>query len=292
MIPINQRQELLGYDHGLSVRKQASLLQVSRNKKYYKPKGENPFNLYLMKLIDQQYQRTPFYGVPRMTHYLNSLGLRPINEKRIQRLYKLMDIRAIGPNPYTSKSIPDHIKYPYLLRGLDINTPNQVWVADITYIPLKRGFMYLFAIMDLFSRYILAWDISNAMTSKWCKNVFDQCINWYPTPEIFNTDQGSQFSSEIWVNAMVDNGIRQSMDGKGRAIDNIFIERFWRSFKYEYLYLNAAISGIELYHETENYINFYNFERAHQSLNRKTPAEVFFRQKIFFTPTKYSAALV
>jgi putative transposase len=230
-MPVMERQDLLDADHGLSIRKQASLLQVSRNKKYYQPKGENSFNLYLMKLIDQQYQRTPFFGVPRMTDYLNGLGLRPINEKRVRRLYKLMDIRAIGPNPFTSKSNPDHTKFPYLLRDLEVNSPNQVWVADITYVPLRRGFMYLFAIMDLFSRFILAWDIANAMTAKWCKYVLDQCIYWYPTPEIFNTDQGSQFTSDIWVSAMKDNGIEQSMDGKGRAIDNVFIERFWRSYK-------------------------------------------------------------
>lgn len=164
-----------------------------------------------MKLIDQQYQRTPFYGVPRMTDYINGLGLRPVNEKRIRKLYKLLDVRAIGPNPYPGKSNPDLVKFLYLLRDLDIHSPNQVWVADITYVPLKRGFLYLFAIMDLYFRFILAWDISNAMTAKWCKYAFDQGISWYPTPEIFNTNQGSQFSSDIWVHAMEDNGIRQRM---------------------------------------------------------------------------------
>ena len=164
-MPSIKRQELLDEDHALSIRKQASLLRVRRNKKYYKAKGEDPFNLHLMKLIDQQYQRTPFLGVPRMTDYLNGLGLRPINEKRVKRLYKLMDIRAIGPNPYTSQSNPDHAKFPYLLRNLEINAPNQVWVADISYVPLRRGFLYLFAIMDLYSRFILAWDIANAMTA-------------------------------------------------------------------------------------------------------------------------------
>ena len=291
-MPVLDRQEFLDENHRLSMRKQASLLQVNRNKKYYQPKGEDPFNLYLMKLIDQQYQRTPFFGVPRMTDYLNGLGLRPINEKRVRRLYKLMDIRAIGPNPYTSKSNPDHAKFPYLLKDLDVNVPTQVWVADISYVQLKRVFMYLFAIMDLFSRFILAWDLANSMTAKWCKYVFDQYIYWYPTPDIFNTDQGSQFSSSIWVDAMTNNGILQSMDGKGRAIDNIFIERFWRSYKYEYLYLSAPSSGKDLYRETKTYIEFYNFERGHQSLNRKTPAEVFFGQKTYFIPTKYSASLV
>ena len=268
-----KRQELLDEEHPLSIRQQAALLKVSRGKRYYKPKGEDPFNLYLMELMDKQYQRTPFYGVPRMTDYLNGLGLPPINKKRVSRLLKIMDIRAIGPNPYTSKSNPDHPKFPYLLRDLDVDKPNQVWVADITYVPLRRGFLYLFAIMDLYSRFILAWDISNAMTSKWCKYVLDQSLYWYPTPDIFNTDQGSQFSSDIWVYTMEENGILQSMDGKGRAIDNIFIERFWRSYKYEYLYLNAPNGGKELYDETETYITFYNFERGHQSLNRRTPAE-------------------
>lgn len=291
-MPKIKRQELLDEDHVLSVRRQASLLQVSRNRKYYKPKGEDPFNLHLMKLIDQQYQRTPFYGVPRMTDYLNGLGLRPVNEKRVRRLYKLMDIRAIGPNPYTSQSNPDHENFPYLLRNTKISAPNQVWVADITYVPLRRGFLYLFAIMDLYSRFILAWDMANAMTAKWCKYVFDRSIYWYPTPDIFNTDQGSQFSSDIWAHAMQDNGIKQSMDGKGRAIDNVFIERFWRSYKYEYLYLNAPEGGKELYKETETYITFYNFERGHQHLNKKTPAEVFFSHKTYFIPTKYSASLV
>ena len=291
-MPKEQRLGLLDDSQELSIRKQAELLNINRGKKYYKPKGETIFNLYLMKLIDHQYQLTPFYGVPRMTDYLNSLGLQPINEKRVRRLYKIMDIRAIGPNPYTSKSKPQHPKFPYLLRNLKVERPHQVWVADITYIALRHGFMYLFAIMDLYSRYILAWDISNTMSSKWCKYVFDECINWYPTPEIFNTDQGSQFSSDIWIQAMEDNGIRQSMDGKGRAIDNIFIERFWRSYKYEYLYFNAPNGGKELYDETQEYMNFYNFERRHQSLDRRTPAELFFGKKTYFIPTKYSAALV
>ena len=279
-------------DHALSLRSQTSLLQISRAKHYYKPKGEHPFNLYLMTLIDQQYQRTPFYGVPRMTDYLNGLGLRPVNEKRVRRLYKIMDIRAIGPNPFTSKRNIEHPKFPYLLRDLEVNFPNQVWVADITYLPMKRGYLYLFAIMDLFSRYILAWDISNTMTAKWCKYVLDECLMFYPTPEIFNTDQGSQFSSDIWIYSMEDNGILQSMDGKGRAIDNVFIERFWRSYKYEYLYLNPPNGGKELFEETKIYMDFYNFERQHQSLDKRTPAEIYFQQKVFFSPTKYSASLV
>lgn len=268
------------------------MLNISRNARYYKPRGESAFNLYLMNLIDKQYQRTPFYGVPRMTAYLNGLGLRPVNHKRVSRLYKLMDIRAIGPIPFTSKSNPDHPKFPYLLRGLHIIYPNQVWAADITYVPMRRGFMYLFAIIDLSSRYILAWDISNNMTAEWCKYVLEECLLFYPTPKIFNTDQGSQFSSQTWIGMMEDNGILQSMDGKGRAIDNVFIERFWRSYKYEYLYLNPPNGGKELFDETRIYMDFYNFERGHQSLNRKTPAEIYYQKKTYFSPTKYSDLLV
>jgi len=288
----DQRLALIDPDHDLSVRRQTDLLGVGRSSFYYQPRQMDAFNLHLMELIDAQYQRTPFFGVPRMTHYLNSLGLKPVNHKRVARLYKLMDIRAIGPNPYTSKSNPEHKKYPYLLRNLEVLEPNQVWAADITYVPMRNGFMYLFAIIDLFSRFILEWDVSNSMSSQWCTCVFKNSLEWYPTPDIFNTDQGSQFSSDYWTHSMVDNGIRLSMDGKGRAIDNIFIERFWRSYKYEYLYLNMPNGGKELFDGTEEYIRFYNFERGHEKLNRMTPAEVYFGKKTHFIPTKYSASLV
>lgn len=245
-----------------------------------------------MKLIDQKYQLTPFYGVPRMLDYINGLGLRPVNHKRIERLYKLMDIRAIGPNPFTSKSDPKAYKYPYLLRNLKVTEINQVWVADITYIGLRHGYMYLFAIMDLYSKSIIGWDISNAMTANWCKYVLEETLNFYPTPEIFNTDQGSQFTSEIWIEYLKDNDIKISMDGKGRAIDNIFIERFWRSYKYEYLYLEIPNGGKELFEGTKEYMDFYNFERPHSSLKKITPAEKYFDKKVYFVPTKYSTILV
>lgn len=285
------RYELLDPSFKLSVRRQAVLLNLPRGKYYYKPKSESQLNLHLMKIIDQQYPATPFYGVPRMTEFIRGLGY-PISYKRIYRLYKIMDISALGPNPNTSKSNPNEYKYPYLLKGLEIQYPNQVWVADITYIGLRNGYMYLFAIMDLYSRYILAWDISNSMTADWCKSVLNECLEWYPTPEIFNTDQGSQFSAELWINELKENGILISMDGKGRAIDNIFIERFWRSYKYEYLYLNAPNGGKELYDQTEEYIRFYNFERKHKSLNLIPPAEHFFGTKTYFLPTKYLTSVV
>ena len=275
----------------LSIRRQSELLNIPRGKYYYKPRSENPLNLHLMDLIDRQYQRTPFYGVPRMTDYLIGLGY-PINHKRVRRLYKIMDIRALGPNPYTSKSDPTAYKYPYLLRNLEILYPNHVWVTDITYIGLRNGYMYLLAIMDLYSRYILAWDISNNMTAEWCCRVLRECLEWYPTPEIFNTDQGSQFTADLWINLLKDNGIQISMDGKGRAIDNIFIERFWRSYKYEYLYLNVPNGGKELFDQSQEYFRFYNFERKHQSLNRIPPAEHYFGSKTYFLPTKYSTPVV
>ena len=285
------RYELLDAGAVLSIRRQADLLNIPRGKFYYKPKAESPFNQRLMNLIDRQYQRTPFYGVPRMTDYLCELGMK-VNHKRVRRLYKVMDIRALGPNPYTSKAKPADYKYPYLLRDLNICYANQVWAADITYIGLRHGYLYLFAIIDLFSRYLLAWDISNTMTAQWCKQVLEECLIYYPTPEIFNTDQGSQFTSDLWTNTLHDNGIQIGMDGKGRAIDNIFIERFWRSYKYEYLYLNVPNGGKVLYDDTKEYIRYYNFERNHQSLNRTPPAEYYFGKKTYFLPTKYSHFVV
>lgn len=245
-----------------------------------------------MNLIDRQYQKTPFYGVPRMTDYLNGLGIRPVNRKRVARLYKLMDIKALGPNPFTSKSSPTAYKHPYLLRDLQVNEVNQVWAADITYVGLRRGYMYLFAIIDLHSRYIIEWDISNSMTAKWCASIVLKALEYHPSPEIFNTDQGTQFTSQIWEEILKDSGIKISMDGKGRAIDNIFIERFWRTYKYEYLYLNNPNGGKELYDQTKEYMTYYNFERKHSSINKLTPAEKYFGKKVYFYSTKYSEILV
>lgn len=245
-----------------------------------------------MKLIDRQYQRTPFYGVPRMTDYLNDLGIRTVNRKRVARLYKIMDIRALGPNPFTSKSDPIAYKYPYLLRDLEIDQVNQVWAADITYVGLNKGYLYLFAIIDLYSRYIIGWDISNSMTAKWCASIVLKALENHPSPQIFNTDQGTQFTADIWSKILKEHGIKISMDGKGRAIDNIFIERFWRSYKYEYLYLNNPNGGKELFDQTKEYMTFYNFERRHQSLNKLTPAEKYFGKKVYFYSTKYSDRLV
>lgn len=220
---------------------------------------------------------TPFYGVPRMTEYLRELGYK-VNPKRIRRLYRLMDLHAIGPRPNTSKPHKGegHIIYPYLLRGLKITYPNQVWGMDITYVPVGNGHMYLVAIIDLYSRFIVGWSLSNTMTSPWCKECLETAIMKHGKPEILNTDQGSQFTSPLFTEFVTtDQEIRFSMDGKGRAIDNIFIERFWRNIKYEKIYIEPSEDGIELFGKIKWYMGFYNTRRQHQSLGYKKPEQLF-----------------
>jgi putative transposase len=227
-----------------------------------------------MRLIDEQYLKTPFYGIRKMTMFLSSLGYK-VNRKRVRRLMRLMNLSAIYNRPNTSKAEKFHRKYPYLLKGLTIDRSNQVWAADITYIPMKRGFLYLMAIIDLHSRYVINWSISNSMDAAWCSQVLQEAIEKHGKPEIFNTDQGSQFSSDVFTEILKNEGIQISMDGKGRAIDNIFIERLWRSVKYENIYLHAYQDGVELYQGLEKYFDFYNTERFHQSLNYKTPDMIY-----------------
>lgn len=265
---------------------------VSRSGLYYRPRGESALNLHLMKIIDRQFTATPFYGVPRMTDFINRHYGYKVNEKRVRRLYRVMDIRALGPGPGTSLADPAAYKFPYLLRGLDINRPKQAWAADITYIAMKYGFMYLFAIIDLYSRMIVNWSLSNTMSARWCAETIKEAILVHGGPEIFNTDQGSQFTSEEYVSLLREHGILISMDGKGRAIDNIFIERFWRSTKQECIYLHPSNGGKELYLEIDEYMRFYNHERPHQSLDYQIPAEVFWGRKVEFLHTKYLAPLV
>lgn len=232
-----------------------------------------------MKLIDKQYTATPFYGVPRMVDHLRELGHK-VNHKRIRRLYRLMDLHAVGPRPNTSKPHKGegHTIYPYLLRGLKVERPNQVWGMDITYVPVGNGYMYLVAIIDLYSRFIVGWSLSNTMTASWCKECLKAAIIQYGKPEIINTDQGSQFTCPEFTEFVSSyEDIQFSMDGKGRAIDNIFIERFWRSLKYEKIYIEPSDDGIELYGKIKEYMEFYNTKRNHQSLGRKKPEEVFRR---------------
>ena len=264
--------------HKLSISRQCELLDVPRSSFYYSPRKNSSCNEELMKLIDKQYTITPFYGVPRMVAHLRGLG-HEVNPKRIRRLYREMDLHAMGPRPNTSKAHKGngHTVYPYLLRGLKITRPNQVWAMDITYVPIDGGHMYPVAIIDVYSRYIVSWSLSNTMTAEWCRECFKTAINRYGAPEILNTDQGSQFTSPIFTEFIASyRGFRLSMDGKGRAIDNIFIERFWRNIKYEKLYLEPSENGLELYHKIKDYMKFYNAERPHQSLEYKKPEQIYF----------------
>ena len=259
--------------HKLPIKRQCELLSIHRSGLYYKPKPESELNIELMRVIDERYVKTPFYGIPRMWDYLRKEKGYKVNAKRIERLYKLMGLEAIGPKPNTSKRNKHHQVYPYLLKGLKTERSNQVWATDITYIPMRKGFMYLMAIIDLHSRYVVNWSVSNSMDATWCATALKEAIAKHGKPEIINSDQGSQFSSDEWIEAC--KGIQISMDGKGRAIDNIFIERLWRTVKYEHVYLNPAENGLELFQGFKQYFNFYNNERSHQSLEYSRPVEVF-----------------
>lgn len=272
----NQKRELISPDYKkMSIVKQCELIDLQRSSFYFKPKGESALNQTLMKAIDRKFLECPFYGVGRMTTYLNKdLGYR-VDVKRIRRLYRLMGLQTIYPKRNLSKANLKEYKYPYLLRNLVVERPSQVWCADITYIPMFRGFMYMFAIIDVYSRKIMGWSISNTMSVNWCKEVVETAIEKHGKPEIFNTDQGSQFTSPIFINMLKSNNIAISMDGKGRALDNIYIERFWRSLKYEYIYLNPANGGIELLQGVRKYMEFYNTERRHESLGKVSPEEYF-----------------
>ena len=256
----------------LSLRKQSALLDLNRSSFYYKPKVSD-LDLKLMNQIDMIFMDYPFYGSRRMTATLNDEGFS-INRKRIQKLMRIMGIEAIYPKPKTTTYDKEHKIYPYLLRNIDITKPNQVWAGDITYIGMPKGFMYLMAIIDWYSRYILSWKLSNSLETFFCLEALEDALN-ITKPEIFNTDQGCQFTSESWTNSLTDNDIKISMDGKGRAIDNIIIERFFRSIKYEEVYINPADDVKTLKSGIKNYINFYNHKRLHQSLNYKTPAQIY-----------------
>jgi putative transposase len=258
----------------LSLSRQCSLLGISRSSVYYNQQPVKAEDLELMNIIDKQYLKTPFYGSRSMTKHLKREG-HAVNRKRIQRLMRLMGLEAVYPRPRTSIPYSGHTVYPYLLRGMSIERPNQVWAADITYIPLKRGFMYLVAIMDWNSRKVLAWRVSNTMESGFCVEALQEAIERYGFPEIFNTDQGSQFTSHAFTGLLQENGIKISMDGRGRFHDNIFIERLWWTVKYQYLYLRTFDNGAELRKGLKKWFSFYNGERPHQSLNDLTPDEVY-----------------
>ncbi len=276
-MPLDERRERVNKgDTTLSVSKQCELLSIHRSGLYYTPNAEKEENLEIMKLLDKQYFETPFYGVLRLTAHFQNLGYK-INVKRMRRLMKLVNWKTIFREPKTSIINKLHKKYPYLLKDLKIEKQNQVWATDITYIPMRRGFMYLMAVIDLYSRKVLNWSLSNTMSADWCAEVLQETIMNHGCPEIFNTDQGSQFTSDVFVNILKSNEIKISMDSKGRALDNIFVERLWKSVKYEHVYLYVYEDGISLYKGLERYFEFYNQERLHQSLNYKTPNEIYYQ---------------
>lgn len=263
-------------DHpDLSIVRQCELLGISRSGYYYEPATESSFNLLLMRLIDEHYTRFPFYGSPRMTAWLCRSGYR-VNHKRIERLMRKMGIEGVCPKRNLNKRCDGHGKYPYLLDGLLVDRPNQVWCSDITYIRLLKGFVYLVVVMDWYSRFVLTWEISNTMDTRFCTESLERAL-LKGKPEIFNTDQGVQFTSPSFTSRLLDERVRISMDGRGRAFDNIFIERLWRSVKYEEVYLKEYETVMDAVTGIGSYLDLYNHERLHQSLNYRTPAEVYFR---------------
>lgn len=263
-------------DSKLSIRQQCILLSLCRSGIYYTPSPESALNLEIMRHMDEQYLKTPFYGLPRVHQFLKGKGYA-INKKRVKRLMELVGWQTIFPKKNTSRRNKLHPVFPYLLRGLPIERPNQVWAIDITYIPMKRGFMYLMAIIDIHTRFVLHWSISNTMTALWIREGVSEAIAGYGYPEIINSDQGSQFTSDEYTSLFTPDHIptRISMDGKGRCIDNIFIERLWRSVKYECVYLHTFEDGVQLFEGLEEYFRFYNTERGHQSLGYKKPFELY-----------------
>ena len=271
---MNQRQNLVDTQHDLSVRKQCELLSIHRSGFYYAPKGESPENLEIMRIMDEHYLHHPTEGVINVQDLLFALGF-VVNHKRVRRLLRLMGLMAIYPKKNLSKLGLKKYIHPYLLKGLDINRPNQVWQIDISYLPMKNGFLYITAIIDVYSRYIVGWGISNTLEAEASLSVLKQAINDHGKPEIVNSDQGSQFTCESWVSYLKEEDIRISMDGKGRAIDNIFIERFWRSLKWDYVYLHPANDGVELFQGVKKHIDYYNNTLHHQGINRRIPVTLY-----------------
>ena len=262
-------------DTKVSITRQCRLLNINRSSYYYQQKPIKPEDLDLMRLIDEQYLKTPTWGSRSMRNHLRRLGYK-VNRKRVQRLMRLMGLEAIYPKPKTSRPHPEHKIYPYLLRNLNIKRPNQVWTADITYIPMNHGFMYLVAVMDWYSRKVMSWRVSNTMEADFCVEAVEDAIERFGAPEIFNTDQGAQFTSNAFTGLLEKHDIAISMDGRGRVQDNIFIERLWWTLKYHYLYLRSFESGSELRQGLREWFPFYNQERFHQALDNLTPDEVYF----------------
>lgn len=258
----------------LSITRQCELVSISRSSFYHTASGESPLNLMLMRLIDEQFMETPYYGSRQMARHLRRAG-HCVSRKRVRRLMRKIGLRPIYQKPRTSIRHPQHKVYPYLLRGLDINRANQVWSTDITYIPMRKGFLYLVAIIDWYSRKVLSWRLSNSMDVSFCLEALEEAIMRYGRPYIFNTDQGSQFTSFEFTNRLKEAGIRISMDGKGCWVDNVFIERLWRSLKYECIYLHVFETGSEVRRGINKWMQHYNGDRPHSSLDGATPDEVY-----------------
>jgi putative transposase len=250
------------------VQQQCELLGVPRSTYYYQPRAESRENLRLLRRLDELYLECPFFGSRRMAFTLK------VNRKRIQRLMRILGIEALYPKPNLSRPAPGHEIYPYLLRGVSIERPNQVWSTDITYIPMRGGFLYLVAVMDWFSRFVLSWELSNTMETGFCLAALEAAFR-FGQPQIWNSDQGSQFTSPDFLAPLKQRGISISMDGRGRALDNVFIERLWRSLKYELIYPGEFASGADLFAALERYFHFYNHQRPHQALGYRTPADLF-----------------
>ena len=264
---------MVSKDHELSQRRQCTLLQLSRSTLYYRPKGESAENLRFMEIIDKQFLETPWYGSRQMARHMKRQGHK-CGRHRVRRLMRMMRLVPIYQKPSTSKKHPAHKIYPYLLKGLAITRPNQVWCADITYIRMERGFLYLVAIMDWYSRKVLAWRLSNTLEADFCVAALKEALATYGPPEIFNTDQGSQFTSSDWIDELKEAKVKISMDGKGRWIDNRMIERLWRSLKYECVYLRAFETGSQAREGIGRWLAYYNAERPHSTHGILTPDEV------------------
>jgi putative transposase len=263
----------LGHNE-LSVSTQCALLGLNRGTLYYEAGPEDPLNLELMRVIDEVYTKYPFYGSPRITQWLRRHDYE-VNHKRVERLMRQMGIQALYPKRDLELSAPGHRIFPYLLRNIEIRRVNHVWGADITYIRMRHGFLYLVAILDWWSRFVLAWELSNTLDAEFCVRTLDRALKTYGAPEIFNTDQGCQFGSADFTALLENRKVAISMDGRGRAFDNIFVERLWRSVKYEEVYLKDYTNGVDARSNLGNYFRFYNNERYHQSLGYQTPKEVY-----------------
>lgn len=256
--------------------RQCELLSVSRSSLYYQPVYPSDEELTLLRLLDEQYLKTPFYGSRRMTVHLQQHGYS-VNRKRVQRLMRQMGLHAVYPKPKLSQSHPEHKVYPYLLRGVNVAGVNQVWSTDITYLPVLKGHFYLVAIMDWFSRKVLSWQISNTMDVQFCIETLEAALSRYHQPTIFNSDQGAQFTANAFTDCLKRSAVQISMDGRGRCHDNIFIERLWRSLKWELIYLKAFDDGQHLSQEVSTWFHWYNRQRPHQSLNYRTPDEIYYQ---------------